>query len=84
MRSSCPVEPSFPQVTRLRGLAQHPLAARSCGLVWSNCVHKRAQTSSKVQVREIDIPLTCTFVEPPIGIEPMTYALRMRRSSRLS
>jgi hypothetical protein len=23
-------------------------------------------------------------VEPPIGIEPMTYALRVRRSSRLS
>jgi hypothetical protein len=24
------------------------------------------------------------FVEPPIGIEPMTYALRVRRSDRLS
>jgi hypothetical protein len=23
-------------------------------------------------------------VEPPIGIEPMTYALRVRRSNRLS
>jgi hypothetical protein len=23
-------------------------------------------------------------VEPPIGIEPMTYALRVRRSDRLS
>lgn len=23
-------------------------------------------------------------VEPPIGVEPMTYALRVRRSSRLS
>src|SRR6516225_9218020 len=28
--------------------------------------------------------LTCTFSEPPIGIEPMTYALRVRRSDRLS
>jgi hypothetical protein len=24
------------------------------------------------------------WVEPPIGIEPMTYALRVRRSNRLS
>jgi hypothetical protein len=23
-------------------------------------------------------------VEPPIGVEPMTYALRVRRSNRLS
>src|SRR5690348_10776479 len=25
-------------------------------------------------------PLPCSFVEPPIGIEPMTYALRGTRS----
>jgi hypothetical protein len=29
-------------------------------------------------------PLTCGCAEPPIGIEPMTYALRVRRSNRLS
>ena len=30
-------------------------------------------------------PLTCgDAVEPPIGIEPMTYSLRVNRSSRLS
>jgi hypothetical protein len=28
--------------------------------------------------------LTCRSTEPPIGIEPMTYALRVRRSNRLS
>jgi hypothetical protein len=28
--------------------------------------------------------LTCEYAEPPIGIEPMTYALRVRRSIRLS
>jgi hypothetical protein len=25
-------------------------------------------------------PITCNFIEPPIGIEPMTYALREARS----
>jgi hypothetical protein len=29
-------------------------------------------------------PPTCNTSEPPIGIEPMTYALRVRRSDRLS
>src|SRR3954451_6575713 len=31
-----------------------------------------------MQVWEINISLTCTFTEPPIGLEPMPYALRGR------
>ena len=29
-------------------------------------------------------PLTCELLEPPVGIEPTTYALRVRCSGRLS
>ncbi len=38
---------------------------------------KRDDDPASLQVRDL-------LVEPPIGIEPMTYALRVRRSDRLS
>jgi integrase len=41
----------------------------------------RKTTSPRTDIRS---PVTCGFMEPPEGIEPSTYALRVRRSGRLS
>jgi hypothetical protein len=59
----------------------HASGVVSCGPSVSTAVPR---PKGKVQIGEINFSLTRTFVEPPIGIEPMTYALRVRRSSRLS
>ena len=41
------------------------------------------QMTSRMQVRKT-LRSWAFWMEPPIGIEPMTYALRVRRSDRLS
>jgi hypothetical protein len=49
---------------------------------WTESLGPRTRIAI-VQTRKIR-RLNCSSVEPPIGIEPMTYALRVRRSNRLS
>jgi hypothetical protein len=48
--------------------------------VCTPCVFRKT-TRPKTDIRS---PVTCGFMEPPVGIEPTTYALRVRRSGRLS
>ena len=46
--------------------------------VYATCIPDDDQTENRRR------PVTCGFMEPPVGIEPTTYALRVRRSVRLS
>ncbi len=46
-------------------------------------VMRPAATITSITERALSA-LTCQFGEPPKGIEPLTYALRVRRSVRLS
>jgi hypothetical protein len=42
------------------------------------------QAEKRPRLEVAKAPLTWAFSEPPVGIEPTTYALRVRRSGRLS
>ena len=53
-------------------------------LVWAMTWNTSPNLSSQVRFGEELVHERLVKWEPPIGIEPMTYALRVRRSSRLS
>ena len=55
------------------------------GASWGHLSRPNSRTRTRTMRERTKVPGVAGFlVEPPIGIEPMTYALRVRRSNRLS
>ena len=57
--------------------AAAPLAGMLCSKITRNADIRSTEPNASVRIK-------LSSWEPPIGIEPMTYALRVRRSDRLS
>jgi hypothetical protein len=55
-----------------------------CQVCFRGTGHSFHGSGSRSRRTQRNASLTCEYTEPPIGIEPMTYALRVRRSNRLS
>ena len=89
----CCLEPPVGVEPTTYALRMLPLAAHAEGpsaclrrrRMWPQCGLRGIPEAGRTLPVEADKPadLRCC-VEPPIGVEPMTYALRVRRSSRLS
>ena len=71
---------------RLRAKTRrNPCADSQRHRMWSLCGLTPSGETCQPPRGEADKPTDLgRYAEPPIGVEPMTYALRVRRSSRLS